>query len=140
MTLSSTAFGNLDKIPVQFTCDTTGAAVSPPLSWSGVPKSAGWLALYVHDRTGDVMHWTVVNIKPSVTGVAAGGQDSLGGPVVVNWLPMCPGTGNTDEYDFFIYAEPASYHLPKIGPSWAVDPDALAAHAVGAGELVGFYH
>ena len=136
--LTSPAFGNDDVIPAMYTCDATGSAVSPPLAWSGVPKGTGWLAIYVYDNTGNVLHWIVVNIKPTVTGVAAG--QLAGGIEVANYLPMCPGDGNVDEYEFYIYAEPASYHLSKIGPSYAVDPDALASHALGVGTLYGNYH
>ena len=138
ITLTSPAFTQNGLIPTAYTCDTTGSAVSPPLAWSGIPKGTGWLALYVYDNTGQVLHWIVVNISPTVTGVAAGRL--AGGVEVANYLPMCPGTGNTDQYEFYVYAEPASYHLPKIGPSYAVDQDGLASHALGVGTLYGDYH
>ena len=138
ITLTSSAFANQGDIPAAYTCDAQGPAVSPPLSWSGVPKGTGWLALYVYDNTGNVLHWIVVNLKPTETGIGAG---QLGGGVeVANYLPMCPGDGNSDQYEFTLFAEPASYHLSKIGPSYAVDPDALTAHALGIGTLFGIYH
>jgi phosphatidylethanolamine-binding protein (PEBP) family uncharacterized protein len=137
MALTSSAFGDNTGIPARFTCDATGSAVSPPLQWTGVPHGTGWLALYVYDNTGSVLHWIVVNIKPTVTSMAAGHDG--GGVEVTNYLPMCPGVGNTDQYQFTIYAEPASYKLPKIGPSYGVDPNALAAHALAIGILDGVY-
>ncbi|HEV2635806.1 MAG TPA: hypothetical protein VGX23_11705 [Actinocrinis sp.] len=137
ITLTSPAFADEGEIPAAYTCDAAGSAVSPPLAWTGVPQGTGWLALYVYDDTGSVLHWIVVNIEPAVTGVAAGGLG--GGTEVANYLPMCPGTGNSDQYEFYVYAEPASYHLAKIGPSYAVDPDALASHALGVGTLYGNY-
>ena len=138
ITLTSSAFNNQGDIPATYTCDASGSAVSPPLSWSGVPKGTGWLALYVYDNTGNVLHWIVVNIKPTETGISAGQLGS--GVEVANYLPMCPGDGNSDQYEFTIFAEPASYHLSKIGPSYAVDPDALTSHAIGIGTLIGIYH
>jgi phosphatidylethanolamine-binding protein (PEBP) family uncharacterized protein len=84
-----------------------------------------------------VIHWIVVDLKPTVAALAAGSAG--GGVEVANYLPMCPGAGNTDQYQFTIYAEPAAYHLPKIGASYAVDPGALAAHALGIGTLDGTY-
>ena len=135
--LTSSAFQNNSSIPAGFTCDATGSATSPPLHWTGVPQGTGWLALYIYDNTGSVIHWIVVNIKPTVTSLPAG--QNGGGDEVTTYLPMCPGVGNTDQYQFTIYAEPASYKLPKIGASYAVDPNALAAHALGIGILDGVY-
>jgi len=136
ITLTSSAFEDNTGIPARFTCDATGSAVSPPLQWTGVPQGTGWLALYAYDNTGSVIHWIVVNIKPTITNFPTG-QDS--GDEVAPYLPMCPGVGNTDQYQFTIYAEPASYKLPKIGASYAVDPNALAAHALAIGILDGVY-
>jgi phosphatidylethanolamine-binding protein (PEBP) family uncharacterized protein len=137
ITLTSSAFQADGSIPAAYTCDATGSALSPPLRWSGVPAGTGWLALYVYDNTGNVIHWIVVNMEPSVSSMPAG--SASGGTEVTGYLPMCPGTGNTDQYQFTLYAEPAAYHLTKIGASYAVDPSALAAHALGIGILVGNY-
>lgn len=137
MTLTSSAFVNGGYIPKTYTCDATGAAVSPPLAWSGVPAGTGWLALYAYDNTGSVIHWIVVDLKPTVTALPTG--TTGGGVVVANYLPMCPGSGNTDVYQFTLYAEPAAYHLPKIGGQYAVDPGALTAHALGIGTLTATY-
>jgi hypothetical protein len=52
---------------------------------------------------------------------------------------MCPGAGNTDQYQWTLYAEPNSYHPPKFGGSYGVDPNQLAAHALGIGSLIGIY-
>lgn len=138
ITLTSTAFRSYGPIPDAYTCDApSGAAVSPPLQWSGVPAGTAWQALYAYDNTGSVVHWVLIDLEPTVTSLPAG---TTGGAVVVtNYLPMCPGTGNTDQYQFTIYAEPASYHPPKIGGMYAVDRDQLAAHALGVGTLLGTY-
>jgi phosphatidylethanolamine-binding protein (PEBP) family uncharacterized protein len=135
--LTSTAFGAYDAIPKAYTCDAPNGAVSPPLAWSAVPPGTGWIALYVYDNTGSVLHWIVLNIKPDVTSMAPG--SNAGGLEVLSYLPMCPGTGNTDEYQWTLYAEPNSYHPPKFGKSYGVDPGQLAAHALGIGSLIGSY-
>lgn len=137
ITLTSTAFHANSAIPKAYTCDATNGAVSPPLAWSAVPAGTGWIALYVYDNTGSVLHWIVVNIKPDVTSMAAG--SNAGGFEVQNYLPMCPGAGNTDQYEWTLYAEPNSYHPPKFGATYAVDPAQLAAHALGIGSLIGVY-
>jgi phosphatidylethanolamine-binding protein (PEBP) family uncharacterized protein len=46
-TLTSQAFHEGSEIPRRYTC--TGANVSPPLSWSGVPANAKSLVLIVDD-------------------------------------------------------------------------------------------
>lgn len=137
ITLTSTAFGANGVIPKAYTCDATNGAVSPPLAWSAVPPGTGWIALYVYDNTGSVLHWIVLNVKPDARSMAAG--SNAGGLEVQNYLPMCPGTGNTDQYEWTLYAEPNSYHPPKFGGSYGVDPGQLAAHALGIGRLTGVY-
>jgi phosphatidylethanolamine-binding protein (PEBP) family uncharacterized protein len=137
ITLTSTAFQADGAIPKAYTCDATNGAVSPPLAWSAVPPGTGWIALYVYDNTGSVLHWIVLNIKPDVRSMAAG--SNAGGFEVQSYLPMCPGQGNTDQYEWTLYAEPDSYHPPKIGASYGVDPEHLAAHALGIGSLIGSY-
>ena len=137
ITLTSTAFPDHGAIPEAYTCDATDGAVSPPLAWSAVPPGTGWIALYVYDNTGSVLHWIVVNIKPDVRSMVAGGD--AGGFEVQSWVPICPGTGNTDQYQWTLYAEPSSWHPPKFGASYGVDPGQLAAHALGIGRLIGVY-
>jgi hypothetical protein len=137
ITLSSPAFHENGVIPKAYTCDATNGAVSPPLAWSAVPAGTGWIALYVYDNTGSVLHWIVVNIKPDVRSMAAG--SNAGGFEVQTYVPMCPGTGNTDQYQWTLYAEPNSWHPPKFGASYGVDPGQLAAHALGIGRLMGIY-
>lgn len=138
ITLTSAAFRSYGPIPAAYTCDApSGAAASPPLKWSGVPAGTGYLALYAYDDTGAVVHWVLMDLAPTVSSLPVG---TTGGAVVVtNYLPMCPGAGNSDQYQFTIYAEPADYHPAKIGGAYAVDPDQLAAHALGIGTLLGYY-
>lgn len=137
ITLTSPAFPEHGAIPAAYTCDATNGAVSPPLAWSAVPHGTGWIALYVYDNTGSVLHWIVVNIKPEVTSMAAG--SNAGGFEVQSYVPICPGAGNTDQYQWTLYAEPNSWHPPKFGASYGVDPGQLAAHALGIGSLIGIY-
>jgi hypothetical protein len=137
ITLTSTAFQEDGTIPTAYTCNSANGAVSPPLAWSAVPPGTGWIALYVYDNTGSVLHWVVLNIKPDVRSMAAG--SNAGGFEVQSYLPMCPGAGNTDQYEWTLYAEPSSWHPPKLGRSYNVDPGQLAAQALGVGNLTGYY-
>ena len=137
ITLTSKAFQDNSVIPAAYTCDAKDGAVSPPLAWSAVPEGTGWIALYVYDNTGSVLHWIVLNIKPDVRSMAAG--SNAGGFEVVTYVPICPGAGHTDQYQWTLYAEPNSWHPPKFGASYGVDPGQLAAHALGIGRLMGVY-
>ena len=57
LSLASTAFSGGKTIPRRYTCD--GDGVSPPLSWSGVPRRARELVLVGEDRDADrFVHWT----------------------------------------------------------------------------------
>jgi Raf kinase inhibitor-like YbhB/YbcL family protein len=65
--LSSPAFANGAPIPARYTC--TGADVSPPLRWSGVPSTARELALVIIDPDapgGSFTHWVLAGIPPNV--------------------------------------------------------------------------
>ena len=109
MTLASTAFTDGGAIPRRYTCD--GAGISPPLSWSGVPSGARELALVVEDEdAGQFLHWTVLKIRPSVTGFAEGrvprgvvqAENSFGD---MGWGPPCPPGGDAPHrYVFALYA------------------------------------
>jgi Raf kinase inhibitor-like YbhB/YbcL family protein len=78
LSLSSPAFADGSAIPAIHTCE--GEDVSPPLSWSGVPKGTQSLALIVEDpdapdpaapqRTWS--HWVLYNIPPETEGLPQG--------------------------------------------------------------------
>jgi Raf kinase inhibitor-like YbhB/YbcL family protein len=78
LSLSSPAFADGSAIPAIHTCE--GEDVSPPLSWSGVPKGTRSLALIVEDpdapdpaapqRTWS--HWVLYNIPPETEGLPQG--------------------------------------------------------------------
>jgi len=78
MYITSSAFGSLESIPTEYTCD--GENISVPVSFSDVPKEAKSLALIVHDPDvpvafrpdGNWDHWLVWNMKPDTKGLVAG--------------------------------------------------------------------
>jgi Raf kinase inhibitor-like YbhB/YbcL family protein len=109
--LTSPAFAPNASIPPRFTCD--GDGVSPPLSWTGVPKGTRSLALLMEDPDapdGTFAHWTLYGIAPSTDGLRQGavpadaregensfGDEGYGGP--------CPPEGDeAHRYVFTIYA------------------------------------
>ena len=141
--LSSPAFASGGRIPVRFTCD--GENASPPLSWSGAPKSDP-LVLLVNDRdapSGLFLHW-VVSLPPATNHLAEGrvpsgsvqGRNSFGHD---RYEGPCPPPGDKPHrYVFRIYA------LRGHGaPNLSATPDdllgALGRRVEGVGELRGTY-
>ena len=80
MNLASPAFNNGQTIPAKYTC--TGANISPPLQWSGVPANAKSLTLTVDDSDaagGHFTHWTVTDIPPTTMAIPEGGHAGVEG-------------------------------------------------------------
>jgi phosphatidylethanolamine-binding protein (PEBP) family uncharacterized protein len=109
--VSSPAFERNGAIPARYTC--AGAGISPPLSWTKVPKGAAELVLFVIDDSSNSssggIRWIVAGIEPSSTGVAAG-KVPAGGIVGTNtagkatYSPICPAPGKSDTIEFVMYA------------------------------------
>jgi Raf kinase inhibitor-like YbhB/YbcL family protein len=71
--ITSTAFGEGDKVPPLYTCD--GRNISPPLSWSGAPKGTVAFALIMEDPdapTGTWVHWVIYNIPLNIASLSQG--------------------------------------------------------------------
>lgn len=109
--IESPAFEANGAIPSTYTCD--GKGISPPLSWSNVPKGASELFLFVIDDTesgsSGGIRWVVGGISPSSKGVAAGalpagaivGSNAEGNST---YGPICPAKGKTDTIELVMYA------------------------------------
>lgn len=68
MKLKSSAFKHEELIPIKYTCN--GEDISPPLSWTDVPKNTQSLALICDDPDapmGTWDHWILFNLPPSIT-------------------------------------------------------------------------
>lgn len=146
--VSSAAFKEGQPIPRQYTCD--GVNISPPLEWSGVPKTAKTIAIVADDPdapSGTWVHWVlynlpadnigfVENVPPSETLKAGGfqgkndfGKMGYGGP--------CPPSG-THRYFFKVYALDAEVPL-QAGATKAEVEKAIEGHIIGQGQLMGTY-
>ena len=143
--LTSRSFANRRPIPSSFTCD--GFDGAPDLSWTGVPPGTAALAITMEDPKGPkgaFMHWTMFNIKPSITSLAAGQvprgavqgendfhQIGYGGP--------CPSyTQSTHRYVFTLYALKAQISLTE-GASPQDVRDEIDNAALAKGRLTGTY-
>lgn len=139
--LSSTAFANGASIPARYTC--TGADVSPPLRWSGVPAGTKELALAMIDSDapgGPFTHWVLAGIPPTdnrlpahlgLTGAVPGRNDF--GKLL--YRGPCPPAGRAHRYVIELLALPA--------PSGLTPGFRIAAlkrlHPSSAGVLVGVF-
>ena len=139
--LQSTAFRDGGEIPRRYSCD--GPVVSPPLTWSGVPRGTRELALVVEDPDADrFVHWTVLRIPPETREVE---EDAVPADAIETdnsfgergWGGPCPPDGDPPHrYVFAVYALRA-----PLGLDESASPDevraALAGQALARGLLTG---
>jgi Raf kinase inhibitor-like YbhB/YbcL family protein len=146
--LTSAAFKDGEPIPRPYTCD--GVNISPPLEWSGVPRTAKTIAIFCEDPDapgGTWVHWLLYNLPadniglvenlPRTETLKAGGfqgkndfgKTAYGGP--------CPPSG-THRYVFKIYALDSELLL-KAGATKAELLKAMDDRVVLQGQLMGTY-
>ena len=117
--VTSSAFHEGDTIPVKYTC--SGAGMSPPMAWSGLPNGTGSVAAVVDDPDAPgrtFVHWVVTGLPPAQTSLAEGSS---------GFRPPCPPPGSKPHrYRFSVYA------LKQAGPT---TPDTIRAAAVASGTL-----
>ena len=139
-TISSPAFGDGGKIPVQYTCD--GRNISPPLEFRGIPGKTDSIALVVEDPdapAGNWVHWNVWNIKPvekikedqvpGTEGLNDFGKHHYGGP--------CPPSG-THRYYFRAYALDMALTIPATSDRYQL-AEAMKGHILAESEWMGRY-
>ena len=146
--LTSTAFKEGEAIPRGYTCD--GANVSPPLEWTGIPKTAKTIALIADDPdapSGTFVHWVLYNLPaeglglientPQTETLNGGGTQGKNGFEKVGYGGPCPPSG-THRYFFKLYALDAELSL-KPGASKDEVETAMQGHIVGQAQLMGTY-
>lgn len=144
--LTSTAFKEGQPIPATYTCK--GVNISPPLEWSGVPKTAKTLAIIAEDPDapgGTWVHWVLYNLPadniglvemvPVTENLKAGGFQGKNDFDKIGYGGPCPPSG-THRYFFKIYALDAELPL-KAGATKAEVEKAMSGHIVSQGQLMG---
>jgi len=147
--LSSSAFNNLEKIPVRYTGD--GDDVSPSLQWSNIPQDPQSFAIVMDDPDAPLStftHWIIFNISINKSGLTEGisqaltlqdgskqGKNDFGN---IGYNGPRPPSGQTHHYRFTIYA------LDKVldiegGVSIKGFLKAINGHILAKGILVGLY-
>jgi len=141
----STAFPANAAIPARHTC--SGADVSPPLSWTGVPAGTKSLALTVIDPDAPghaFTHWVVFGIPPSTADVPEGGPPPSGATEGRNdfgstgYRGPCPPPGSPHHYHFRVYALDTTLAL-RSGATESAFEAAIKGHVLASGELVGTF-
>ncbi|HET7387321.1 MAG TPA: YbhB/YbcL family Raf kinase inhibitor-like protein [Nocardioidaceae bacterium] len=142
--VTSPAFTPGGRLPARYSCD--GAAVSPPLSWTGAPSDTRGFAVVVDDPNapgGTFVHWVLLNVPADVTSVSTGSVPE--GAVQArntlsrtSYFAPCPPDDGVHHYRFTVYAlgKPV-----RLGPQPDLT-DALAAishDALAQGRIVATY-
>lgn len=148
ITVTSSAFTEGGMIPKKYTCD--GADMSPPLSWSGIPKGTKSLAIIADDPdapAGTWVHWVVYNLPPDLTGfpesvppqktLANGGIQGQTDFRRIGYGGPCP-PGGTHRYFFRVYALDEVLDLAP-GAIKKRLLQAMEGHILAEGELMGKY-
>jgi Raf kinase inhibitor-like YbhB/YbcL family protein len=148
MKVESAAFKEGQPIPRQYTCD--GINISPPLEWSGVPKSAKTIAIIADDPdapAGTWVHWVLYNLLaqniglvenvPATGELKAGGFQGKNSFGKLGYGGPCPPSG-THRYFFKVYAVDAELPL-KAGVTKADLETAMQGHIVAQAQLMGTY-
>lgn len=145
--VSSPAFNPGSPIPKKYAYPPEGENVSPPISWSGLPKGTREIALICDDpdapRAEPWVHWVVYRIPPDRRGFEEG---STGGAVEgrndfgkTGWGgPLPPRGSGPHHYHFKVYALDQAVDL-KPGATKSELLKAIRGHVLGQGELVGTY-
>lgn len=148
MTLTSPAFGQGGRIPVDHTCD--GDDVRPELVMSSPPEGTKSLVIVVDDPdapSGLFTHMVAFDLAPDLFRLPAGkalegggesarfatndfGSARYGGP--------CPPRGEVHRYRFRVLALDRMLDLPEGVPHDRVEA-AMAGHVLGGGGLVGIF-
>jgi len=148
ISLSSTAFGNMETIPKVYTCD--GADISPPLSWSGLPQGTRSVVLICDDPDaprGTWVHWVCYDIPPSSTGlpekvpnndqISSGGLQGISDFNNIGYGGPCPPSG-THRYFFKLYALDRMLGF-QAGKSKKEIEQAMKGHILDEAQLIGTY-
>jgi Raf kinase inhibitor-like YbhB/YbcL family protein len=148
MKVESAAIKEGQPIPRQYTCD--GINISPPLEWSGVPKSAKTVAIIADDPdapAGTWVHWVLYNLPaeniglvenvPATENLKAGGFQGKNSFGKLGYGGPCPPSG-THRYFFKVYAVDAELPL-KAGATKSDLETAMQGHIVAQAQLMGTY-
>jgi Raf kinase inhibitor-like YbhB/YbcL family protein len=148
MELTSTAFGDGDVIPQQFTAD--GQNISPELSWTGPPPETKSYVLMLHDPDAPgngFVHWVVYNIPATVNHIAENivtdecipelGMQGKNDSEQIGYTGPCPPRGK-HHYFLRLYALRTELDL-KAGVAHPDVTSAMKGNVIEQAQLMGIY-
>lgn len=148
ITVTSRAFAEGSRIPIDHTCD--GADVMPDLAFSSPPDTTKSLLLYVEDpdaSSGTFTHMIALNLSPeqhklpSAPDLQAAGERARFGVNdfgAARYGGPCPPKGEAHRYRFRVIALDTMLQLPEGATRAQVDA-AIDAHILGEGALMGHF-
>jgi Raf kinase inhibitor-like YbhB/YbcL family protein len=144
MTITSTSFQNNDPIPDEHSYE--GGNVSPPLTFSEVPKEVKSLLLIVEDPDapgGTFTHWILYNISPATLQIPQG-ELPIGAVVATNDFDVEEYSGpkppsGTHRYFFNLFALDTT--LDELRPTDKRNAfyTAMEGHVIDRTYLMGTY-
>ncbi len=150
MKLTSSAFSEGEKIPLQYTCD--GKNMSPPLQMSNIPQGTQSLALIMDDpdipeaakKQFNIQvwdHWIVFNIPPTTREIFEGiqpqgmiGKNTRGN---LTYTGPCP-PDKEHRYFFKLYALNTMLSLSEGATKKELET-AMQGHILAQAQLIGRY-
>jgi Raf kinase inhibitor-like YbhB/YbcL family protein len=148
ITVTSPAFTDGSRIPVDFTCD--GKEMMPELVFSAPPEGTKSLIVIVDDpdaSSGVYTHMIAFNIAPDTHKIPGGmdltdvgeaarfGLNSAGG---ARYAGPCPPKGEGHRYRFRVLAIDTMLKLPEGAPKGQID-EGMDGHILGEGSLMGHF-
>jgi Raf kinase inhibitor-like YbhB/YbcL family protein len=110
MYISSRAFIDNGRLPIEYTCDNPdGPGVNPPFLIEGIPEEAKGLVFTMHDTDSDYDHWVIFNMPIQSDsfyieeGAEPEGDFGLNSAGTVGYFHACPQEGE-HHYVFTVYA------------------------------------
>jgi Raf kinase inhibitor-like YbhB/YbcL family protein len=148
ITVTSPAFADGGRIPVDHTCD--GKELIPELVLSSPPENTKSLLLIVDDPdapSGTFNHMLAFNVSPELrklpsgtdlTGAGDAARFALNDFQVAHYSGPCPPKGEAHRYRFRVLALDKVLNLPEGAQRERVD-EAMDGHIIGEGSLTGHF-
>jgi Raf kinase inhibitor-like YbhB/YbcL family protein len=146
ITVTSPAFGEGGRIPVDYTCD--GKDVLPELLLSSPPERTKSLTIVVEDPdapSGTFVHMVAFDLPPDLRKLPSGtdlpgeaARFALNDAQVARYSGPCPPRGEAHRYRFRVVALDTMLNLSEGVPRGRVD-EAMDGHILGEGALTGLF-
>ncbi len=147
--ITSAAFQEGARIPVEFTCD--GPDRSPALAWSGAPAGTKSFALVCDDPDAPVgtwVHWVLYDLPGTAAGLPegvpkdrelrGGGRQGTNDFRRIGYGGPCPPPGKPHRYFFKLYALDTTLGL-AAGATKQQLLDAAKGHVLAEAQLMGTF-